>query len=121
MPTSEFPEGGTPYGTKEIEILSYIQDASMKAALPIIIAIFKHLSSSTGLVDKDKLKLNIMNDPDLKSSLAGSTIIVDAVGLDNSIKILISQGLFLISVGDKIELSQRGKDAAALLGLVESK
>ena len=105
-----------------MEILSAIQDASMKSTLPIIIAIFKHLSKYTEVVDKKKIKQDIIEDKDLEESLtdSGSRIRVDEVSLDNSIKVLCLQGIFLKSMDDKIGLTERGREAAKLLGLVES-
>lgn len=107
--------------SREMEILSSIQDASVKTSLPMIIAIFKHLSGHTEFVDKMTIKREIIDDEDLKSAVSGSKITVDEVVLDNSINVLILQGIFLESVDDKIGLTARGKEAAELLGLIESR
>ena len=121
MSTPDLPQSEITYVPKEMEILAAIQDASMKANLPFIIAILKHLSSHTESTDKKEIIQEIIEDKDLKDSLtdSGSMIRVDEVGLDNSIKVLISQNLFLSSTDDKIGLTVRGIDAAKLLGLME--
>jgi hypothetical protein len=107
------------YIPREMEILSSIQDASMRTTLPIIIAIFKHLSNYNGLVDKNEIKISILNDKDLELSSAGSKFRVDEISLENSINVLIFQNIFLASEGNKIGLTERGKQAVMLLGLVE--
>jgi hypothetical protein len=118
MTTSGILKGEIPYPPDQIKILSAIQEASMGAALPIIISIFKHLSAQPELVDRNTVKNDILNDPDLKDSLKGSEIKLDAIGLDNTIKILISQNIFLKSEDDKIGLTEKGMDAAELFGLI---
>lgn len=118
MSSPNIPQGENLYIPRKMEILSAIQDASMKATLPIIFAIFKHLSNYIEGVDRNKIKKEIIEDKDLKSSISGSRIMVDEVSLDNSIEVLSLQGIFLELRNDnKIGLTEKGIEAAELLGL----
>lgn len=98
----------------ELEILSKIQEVTVRAAVPIVIAVFKHISSfPESKADKNEIKTEIKNDPDLK---AAGYLIKEEQLIDETIKILISQK-FLDVQDNTIILTDFGKEAVQILRL----